>query len=237
MGSDIRFAFFDVDDTLIRIKSMFDFFRFWALEVHGDPEMLESFERDFAPMRSENASREVLNRAYYKYFAGVRLSELELAGEAWATDWLQYPSRLFIPESCAELRRLQANDVVPVFVSGSFEAVLAPLAKELDVAHILASQLQTNALGACTGELSGYQTIGEGKAGAIGEFLTSQHAKASDCLAFGDDISDFPMLDCVGHPRVVGEGTPLATRALSKNWSILQISEDPDAVPTVSQLG
>lgn len=46
-----RFAFFDVDDTLIRRKSMFDFFRFWALEWLNDAAVLKAFEHDFAARR------------------------------------------------------------------------------------------------------------------------------------------------------------------------------------------
>jgi len=33
MKPKLCFAFFDVDDTLIRIKSMFDFYHFWCYEV------------------------------------------------------------------------------------------------------------------------------------------------------------------------------------------------------------
>jgi len=67
-----RFAFFDVDDTLITVKSMFDFFRYWTLEWRRESAALEAFEREFSQLRAAGESRENLNRAYYRYFAGIR---------------------------------------------------------------------------------------------------------------------------------------------------------------------
>ncbi|WP_120635070.1 HAD family phosphatase [Ruegeria sp. EL01] len=217
-----RFAFFDVDDTLISVKSMFDFYRFWTLDWRDDPASLEMFETDFAELRTNGASREVLNRAYYRYFTAVDPEELSKAAQTWAAARLDKPERFFLAEPVAELRELKANDIEPVFVSGSFKAVLDPIANYLGVDWILATKMKRGANGCFTGKIGVPQTIGVGKAEAIRTFLTSQAADAANCLAFGDDISDLPMLLSVGTPVVVGSHAELAAHANAGRWRRLQ---------------
>lgn len=222
MSQSPRFAFFDVDDTLIQIKSMFDFFEYWALTVLDKPILVNKFTDRFSSLRSDGASRETLNREYYRFFAGVSPAHLMEAGEAWANERLKDPDRFFIPSTTSELKRLHKQGIAPVFVSGSFQAVLRPIAQELGVVHILAAQLELDETGRCTGNLSGHQTIGSGKAAAIRDFLDSKNANAAKCQAFGDDVSDLPMLESVGTPVVVGSQTPLAFEASSRGWRVLE---------------
>ncbi|OXT01651.1 HAD family hydrolase [Notoacmeibacter marinus] len=219
--SSRRFAFFDVDDTLIHIKSMFDFFRFWTLDWLEDPDRLALFEADFAWRRRAGQPREDLNRAYYRYFKNLEPDRLTEAGQAWAARWLAAPDRLFVASAVSELRRLQGEGVEAVFVSGSFDAVLQPLADQLDVTHSLATTLLIGHDGRFSGEIGEPQTIGAGKADAVRAFLAHHEADASLCYAFGDDMSDLPMLRSVGTPVVVGSDSPLARHATSQSWKTL----------------
>lgn len=213
-----RFAFFDVDDTLITVKSMFDFFRYWTLEWRKEPAALEAFEREFSRLRAAGESRENLNRAYYRYFAGIRSEDIERAGAAWASAWLARPERFFIAAPVHLLRELMADGVEPVFVSGSFDAVLRPIADHLSVTNILAAPLELRADGCYTGRIGTPQTIGAGKAVAIRNFLAKQKVRADACLAVGDDISDLPMLQSVGTAVVVGEHPQLTEIADARSW-------------------
>lgn len=213
-----RFAFFDVDDTLIHIKSMFDIFRFWALDWLEDPDRLALFEADFAWMRAAGQPREDLNRAYYRYFAGVEPRRLAAAGQVWASRRLAAPERLFVASAVSELGRLRREAIDPVLVSGSFEAVLRPVADHLKVKHILATTLLIGADGRLSGEIGAPQTIGAGNAIAVHNFLARHEADAAACVAFGDDMSDLPMLRAVGTPVVVGTDTPLTRHADTERW-------------------
>lgn len=212
------FAFFDVDDTLIRHKSMFDFYRFWALEWLTNPGLLEEFKRDFVVRRARGDSREVLNRAYYRHFAGVHAKDLVAAGERWARPYLEASESFFIASSVKELSRLKSEGVEPVFVSGSFGAVLDPIARHLGVRHILSAPLVLDPDGILTGEIGDPQTIGKGKAEAIRLFLEDRNGDPATCFAFGDDISDIDMLASVGNPVVVGTDTPLARDGRAFAW-------------------
>lgn len=218
------FAFFDVDDTLIRRKSMFDFFRFWALQWLDDAAVLEAFDRDFAARRLRGDTREALNRAYYSHFAGVRAQDLEAAGECWAQPYLEVPENFFIASAVNELSRLKAEGIAPVFVSGSFYALLDPIARHLGVRHVLCAPLLFAPGGILTGEIGHPQTIGKGKAEAIELFLDDQGVDPALCFAFGDDVSDIDMLACVGNPVVVGTDTPLAQDRRTFAWSKISVA-------------
>lgn len=215
------FAFFDVDDTLIRIKSMFDFYRFWSLEWHANAAMFDQFEASFEQLRRKGTTREDLNRSYYRHFAGIEALELERAGIMWAKDRLAAPEKLFVTSSLSRLKHLKEAGVEPVFVSGSFSAVLKPLASYVDVAYSLNTRMSVAPDGLLTGEIEAPQTIGEGKATAIRQFLSEHSTDPRLCYAFGDDISDLPMLMTVGNPAVVGQGLALAAHAREQDWEIL----------------
>jgi len=54
-------AFFDVDETLITIKSMFDFYAFWCRE-NNEMNTLECYMTQFKENVQKGTSREYLNR-------------------------------------------------------------------------------------------------------------------------------------------------------------------------------
>lgn len=223
-----HFAFFDVDDTIIKIKSMFNFYRYWCNEVLLSPEKYDDFKTKFSRMRSAGLSREKLNRAYYKELAGTRPEKLRITGAEWAAGHLASPNDLFVLPVVEHLQRLRKNGVEPVFVSGSFKELLSPIAYHLGVNEILCVSMKLNTKGFYTGEIELPQTIGPGKAAAIQTFLGRHHVSPSGCWAFGDDISDLPMLESVGHPVAVGVECELSRIAEAKGWKV--VPSQPEAV-------
>ncbi len=215
-----RFAFFDVDETLIRTKSMFDFYKFFC-EMRGNLAALRAFEAEFAELFRSGLSRETLNRVYYRHLAGETPFSLQEAGAQW---WARTSMRpgILIEETAALLRDLAAEGFVPVFVSGSFEEVLEPLAAELGVTHILCAPMVVGPGGFYTGELNDVPTIGMGKRSAILRFLKRHGSDAQACWAIGDDTSDLPMLEAVGRKAVVGADGLLARCARDHGWRLLE---------------
>ena len=120
-----------------------------------------------------------------------------------------------------ELKKHQSNNAEIVFVSGSFMPCLAPIANKLGVKHVLAIQLE-EINGKLTGNILLPQTIGEGKAEAMNDFMR-QHPGISlkSCYAYGDHESYLAMLLLVGNPIVVGDNVILTKTAFDKNWKIL----------------
>ncbi len=234
------YAFFDVDGTLLRLKSMFSFHDFWYQRWTGlsGSARVEEYEDVTAILRAlveSGEPRELINRRYYEYFSGRSVDEVSRCAQAWARTVVSDP-RLFVTEVTDELDALRAKGVEPVFVSGSFIEVLTPIAEHLNVAHVLATRLLHDGK-TYTGRFQAPQTIGDGKVLAIAEFLAERSFSPSDCWAFGDDISDVPMLESVGHPVTVIGDSALSSTARSRGWKCLHISASDDQLLIREGLG
>lgn len=213
------YAFFDVDDTLISVKSMFGFQEFW-FEQHPDKVAQERFYRDMEKRHEKDISWEYLNRLYYAHFEGRNVKDVETCGEQWFAHEEKMNKNLYHQNIVDVLRKHQANGVEPVFVSGSFPAVLNPCAKRLGVETVLAIKMEVEH-GHYTGNILAPQTIGLGKAEAVNAFLEDKCVSASRCFAYGDDISDLPMLQSVGYPHVISGGRSLERQTRSFGWPVL----------------
>lgn len=215
----MAYAFFDVDGTLISLKSMFSFQEYWYATKGSDRER-SLFEADMGRMIRMGATREALNRRYYTHFAGRSVSEVGRVAEEWfAHVERSVANDLYHPAVVERLHRLSAGGIRPVLVSGSFPQALAPIAKRLAVDHILATVMEVRD-GHYTGRIL-RQTIGDGKVQAIGAFLDHRAELAAECHAYGDDISDLPMLDVVGHPAAVRGDDRLEAHARRTGWEVL----------------
>jgi len=212
-----RAAFFDVDETLIRAKSMVEFWRAWS--APGGPGHGGGREERFAALFGRGLPRAEVNRAYYRLFDGVEPARLGEAGRHWYAGYRAGPDAL-LPAPVAALRAHRAAGDAVVLVSGSLRAVLEPLAAELGVDLVLCTEQLTGPDGRLTGAVAA-PMIGPAKGEAVAAVIARLGLGAADCHAYGDDLSDLPMLTAVGHPVAVGTGTELAAEAGRRGWPVL----------------
>lgn len=217
--SSMPHAFFDVDDTLISIKSMLSFQDYWY-EINNNHDDREQYYVDLQRYMHVNSSWEDLNRRYYQYFSGRKVSEVDALCEQWFYSVLQCEKEFFHPLPLAELKKHQSLGHEIVFVSGSFPALLRPIANHLGVKYVLATTMEI-VKDCYTGRILEPQTIGEGKAIAIRDFLQNRGISHSICYAYGDDVSDIPMLVSVGKPTVVRGGRKLEGYAKQFGWRVI----------------
>lgn len=213
-----NYAFFDLDGTLIKIKSMMSFLHYCCsrqLVAHEFNSALSLLERHY----KNGASREQLNIAYYRLYRGGRWDEIVAAGVRWF-DTLDL-SDVFYSNVVARLREHQLQGDEVVIVSGSFEPCVAPMAKYLDITQTLITEPEVKS-GKMTGELK-QQAIGTGKVEAMDRFLKHTRADASCCYAYGDDVSDMPMLSFVGNASVVGTSTALIAEGAKRGWECIEL--------------
>jgi HAD superfamily hydrolase (TIGR01490 family) len=212
-----KVAFFDVDETIINTKSMFDFMKFF-LEFKNGKIGLIQFSLYFSMLKFLaflGFGRKAINRLYYRLYKGENYKFLNEVGERWYES-RKFDSVFFIQPVIKRLRDLKSQGYEVVFVSGSFRACLDPLAKDLNVQTILCAELEVSE-GGVTGRMI-QQCIGDDKAMLIKKLVESRNARLSDCFAFGDHISDFPMLNAVGHPVVVPNCKALIEIADHNKW-------------------
>lgn len=214
-----EYVFFDVDDTLIALKSMLSFQSFWYQNT-GDTEGQAAYEDDLRRHWQPDACWAFLNRLYYRHYRGRDPKEVSRLGRAWFQRMRGAHPAFYHPRPVAELREHQRAGRTVVFVSGSFPALLESIAEELQVRYVLSTRLEVRN-GVYTGELLPPQTIGEGKVRAMAQFLGERGGLAERCFAYGDDISDLAMLEAVGRPTVVRGGRALEAQAERRGWRVI----------------
>ncbi|MFC3995594.1 HAD family hydrolase [Nocardiopsis sediminis] len=222
-----RAAFFDVDETVISAKSMFDFLRYWMERNGARGEDGAEYERTAGRLRdlahNGGLPRTEVNRAYYRLYAGVPLAELMEAGRAWYARYRERPDA-FVPASLAALAAHRRSGDTVVLVSGSFPGCLEPIAADLGADLVLCTEPLAGDDGILTGEVR-RPMIGEAKADAVQQTIADLGLDPADCSAYGDHATDLDMLGRVGHPSVVGEDPVLLAHARENGWPVLSAAQ------------
>lgn len=212
-------AFFDIDETLIKMKSMFHFYHFWC-QSRKIMDEYQLFDSQFCSAREKGIPREELNRLYYRQFIGVDIEELYQMGELWFDTFLT-SDESYISLTMEAYQRHKLHGDLTVFISGSMLPLLTPLGNRLNVDAILCTKLLLDEQGKLTGEIGDPQTIGDGKKRAMQTFSQQMLIDLKKSFAYGDDISDIPMLAATGHPICAGCDVNLANYARQNNWKVL----------------
>ncbi len=211
-------AFFDVDETLIRFKSMARFLAFYLAE-RAEPRA--TFERLTGSLRVAARSgvpRDEINRRYYRLYAGESARKLSLAGERWLAHERLRGEVFHLPVR-DELRahRQTGHDIV--LISGSFFACLEPIACEVQADRVFGTQPVIRD-GVLTGEIV-EPVIDTAKGDALRGYAGSRGLPLEASHAYGDHASDLPMLTAVGHPVAVGDDRGLLEHAVAAGWRVL----------------
>ncbi|WP_406428073.1 HAD family hydrolase [Streptomyces sp. NBC_00147] len=213
MATPTRLIFSDVDETLIRLKSMLDFldYHFPVEHGHRGTRRAAGVREKVTAMAAMGVPREEMNRAFYRAWAGESCAVLAASGRRWFAERSSRPD-FYLAGTREVLREHRAEGAVLVLVSGSFPAVLDPIAADVGADHVVCTRLEERD-GRLTGEIVGAPVIGDGKSEAVDELLRRYPGvDPADCYGYGDHVSDIPMLAAVGHPVLVGGDPAMRTR-------------------------
>lgn len=126
------------------------------------------------------------------------------------------------PTIYAEARQLieehQAAGHEVVIISASAKILVEPIARELGIAHVIASELEVQD-GKFTGELLFY-CKGEAKATALAQRARERNYQLKESFAYSDSFNDVPMLESVGHPVAVNPDRALKKHATELGWEV-----------------
>jgi HAD superfamily hydrolase (TIGR01490 family) len=210
MTAPSRLVFTDVDETLIGCKSMFDFLDYYQWGRYGPQGRARAAEvrRTLLMQAAAGVPREDTNRTYFRAWTGEAAADVARWGERWFTE-RSAESTFYLRATREALLSHRAAGAVIVLVSGSFPALLEPIARDIGARHVLCTMPQERR-GELTGLIEGPPVIGTGKRTAVESVLLHYpHIDPADCFGYGDHPSDLPMLAAVGHPVVVGENAEL----------------------------
>lgn len=213
-------ALFDVDETLIRVKSMFSFLDMILSHQGWSEEDRQVAISRFQRIAHTGVSREHVNAAYYRGFAGLSRPWMLERGREWFLERVA-DDGLFHETVLQELRELRFNGADIALVSGSFEACLAPIAESVGAKYVLASE-PTISGDVYTGELA-RPMIGAAKAEAAQLLIENLRLDRRRVRAYGDHISDAPLLRSAGEGVVVGCDPEMRRLAASEGWRNLPL--------------
>lgn len=211
-----RAAFFDVDDTLITVKSMFAFLEYDIAASGRPPSDYRRAMEKLRSFRAAGASRLVTNRVFYANFIGRYEAEVAARGADWFHSAYERGG-LFDHEVLSALRQHAGAGELIALVSGSFPACLESIAAFVGADLLVCSRPEVRD-GRYTGELA-VPMIGEGKAEAVRAEAAARGIDLEGCYAYGDHMSDLPLLELVGYPVVVGDDAVLSNHAARYGWS------------------
>jgi HAD superfamily hydrolase (TIGR01490 family) len=210
-------AFFDVDETLVKFKSMFRFLRYYLASRGETSSTYERLAGELHSAAARGEPREEINRRYYRCYAGEDVARLAAAGIGWFES--ERAGGAFIRETLAELRRRQTAGEPVILLSGSFFACLDPVAAEVGVTWSIGTRPVIRR-GVLTGEVV-VPMIGAHKARAAHAVAAIAGLSLPDCSAYADHVSDLRLLQSVGHPYVVGDDQVLSAHARRGGWQRL----------------
>ncbi|WP_149182785.1 HAD family hydrolase [Streptomyces sp. TRM49041] len=217
--SRTRIAFFDVDGTLTTATTIFRFLRHFLSATGHPPHVYEQRRQRLKAMTDMGLPREETNRAYFDSYRGADVAEVERLAREWFDAELR-AGGLFHPYALAALREHRADGDLVMLVSGSFPACLAPVA-----AHCGADEtwctLPEIVDGVYTGGLTRTPMIGKAKADALLAAASAHRVPPEHCVAYGDHVSDLPMLQAAGTAVVVGGDDHLRAVARLRSWRLL----------------
>ena len=207
-------AFFDVDRTLIAGFSAGQFFRDGLRSGLISP-------GDFAEAVG-TAIRFQLGQVGFSGFVtgtagllrGRSEEEFAATGERIFTERL---AAEIYPESRALVDAHRRKGHTLAVVSAATQYQIAPLARELEIPHVLCTRLQVRK-GVFTGKLLRPTCYGEGKASAVRALAKEQAVDLSASYFYSDSDEDLPLLDIVGKPRPTNPNRRLADIAATRGW-------------------
>ena len=213
-------AFFDVDGTLVRTTIVHYYAYFRRSGMSGWTRRLWStafLGRCLVYLILDKIDRSWFNRVFYRNYGGMSAGDVRGQVES-CFQTILHPN--LYPAACArvELHRREGLDVV--LVTGSIDFLIAPLARELGVEHVVAPGLVERD-GRFTGELDG-PPIGEAeKARRIRQYAADHNIDLTRSFAYGDSVADLPMLESVGFPVAINPDRALAAVARKRGWNVL----------------
>jgi HAD superfamily hydrolase (TIGR01490 family) len=220
----MRLALFDLDNTLLRGDSDYEWGQFMCDQGVVD-----------------RAQYEAQNRVYYEQYVDGSLDIHEYLGFAlrplaahspaelarWHEQFMRERVRpMLLPAARALVRRhLEAGELCAI-ITATNSFVTAPIAREFGVEHLIATEPERARDGRFTGRVAGTPCFREGKLARLDEWLGGQGLRMADfesSACYSDSHNDLPLLERVGRPVAVDPDESLAREARRRGWEQISL--------------
>ncbi len=162
-----------------------------------------------------------LERALAVSMAWIR-GRIETVVRSDTREWYQQVIRPYVyPAMAATVEAHRRAGHVPALLTSATRYLAEPLAADLGIEHVLVTQLVV-ADGRFTGEAVRPVCYGAGKMYWAERFARARGIDLGRSYFYTDSITDLPVLERVGEPRVVNPDPRLRREAARRGWPVLQ---------------
>jgi len=218
-------AFFDVDGTLIAKNSGPLYMRY--LRSRGEIRRRDALRTLYFYLRYRLNMLDI-EAALERSSAWIR-GRPEEAVAAHCRHWYEQMVRQWVqPELVRRIVDHKAQGHLVAILSSTTNYLAGPLAADVGIEHLLVSHLVVEN-GRFTGEARHPLCYGDGKIFWARRFAEEHDVDLAASYFYTDSATDLPMLEIVGHPRVVNPDLFLRRVARRRGWEILRLRVEPPA--------
>jgi HAD superfamily hydrolase (TIGR01490 family) len=210
-------AFFDIDGTLLSVNTAPLYARY--LRQHGRARRRD-LVRTALYLLQYRLNLLDIDRAIERasrFIAGQREDEVAAFCEQWYREMVR---AYLVPEMLRVLEEHRRAGHALALLSSSTNYLAQPLARELDVEHMLVTRLEV-VDGCFTGRPITPVCYGPGKVHWATEFARRHEIDLARSFFYTDSVTDVPVLELVGNPRVVNPDRLLRRLARKRGWEIV----------------
>jgi HAD superfamily hydrolase (TIGR01490 family) len=218
----MQLALFDLDLTLLPIDSADTWSRHILRRGGLDPNTYGARVHEFA--RSyESGTFDVDGYARFQMELLARFPRASL--DAWHAEFMEVHVRPHVRREARALvdrHRRMGHELA--LVTGTNAYVVAPIAREFDIEHVLAIEPEVKD-GEFTGDWVGTTTHQAGKVRKVEEWLDRRGLtwSAVRTTFYSDSIHDLPLLERVNEPVVTNGDARLNAVARQRGWQTMQL--------------
>jgi HAD superfamily hydrolase (TIGR01490 family) len=210
----MKAAIFDIDHTLISGST-------------GSMFLLRSIRTGIIPLsRALHIPSSTLRYRYGNFsmdllfermlpIKGIPFKKIEAtADESYRKRVIQ---RVF-PQALEKVAQERKKGRLIVLATSSLDFIIRPVVEAFLPDKVVASRLDVDDQGVCTGRIAGNPAFGEHKLQKVSALLDKLAIPLKECSFYSDSIYDLPLLEAVGEPVVVNPDRQLRKIAGKRLW-------------------
>lgn len=210
-------AFFDIDGTVLSVNTAPLYARY--MRRHGRARRRDLLRTAFYLLQYRLNLLDI-DRAMERA-SGLIAGQSEAEVAAFCEQWYRDVVRAYlVPEMIGLIEHHRRAGHELALLSSSTSYLAQPLARDLGVEHLLVTRLEV--VGGCfTGRAIAPVCYGPGKVHWAKAFATDHAIDLAASYFYTDSVTDLPVLELVGHPRVVNPDRLLRREARRRGWEIV----------------
>lgn len=228
----MQLALFDLDNTLLAGDSDFEWGQFLISRGVVDPDVQARNNQQFYE-QYQAGTLDIDAFLAFQLAPLARHARAEL--DAWHREFMARHIRPIMTAAARDLIRHHRDaGALCAIVTATNSFVTGPIARELDVPHLVATIPAQDGQGNFTGQPAGIPCFREGKIARVKLWLESMglwFGSFEQSWFYSDSHNDLPLLQQVTHPVAVDPDPRLRAHAEAAGWPVISLRQGRENLP------